>query len=286
MTPTDAMSWGKWQLDFTKKTLIMGVLNVTPDSFSDGGRYEAVDVAVAQAKAMVTNGADIIDIGGESTRPGFTPVSQTDELERVLPVIEALRGEVDVPFPLIRIKPRQLGKPLKQGQAIINDIWGAKYDPEMAKVAAKTDVPIILTHNRESLEYTNFMDDVIRDLQESVQICVQAGVQTDRIIIDPGIGFAKSYEQNLDMRRLNELTNLGFPILLGTSRKSLIAQTLHTPPEDRLEGTSATIALGIERGCDIVRVHDVKEMARTSKMMDAMLGKAGEPGWIKSLSME
>ncbi|GAK13921.1 dihydropteroate synthase [Geomicrobium sp. JCM 19039] len=274
MTPTDAMSWGKWQLDFTKKTLIMGVLNVTPDSFSDGGRYEAVDVAVAQAKAMVTNGADVIDIGGESTRPGFTPVSQVDEIGRVLPVIEALNGEVDVPISIDTYKAETARRAIEAGAAIINDIWGAKYDPEIAKVAAKTGVPIILTHNRQSLEYAHFMDDVIRDLQESVQICVRAGVQTDRIIIDPGIGFAKSYEQNLElMRRLNELTNLGFPILLGTSRKSLIAQTLHTPPEDRLEGTSATIALGIERGCHIVRVHDVKEMARTSKMMDAMLGK-------------
>lgn len=243
MTPTDAMSWGKWQLDFTKKTLIMGVLNVTPDSFSDGGRYEAVDVAVAQAKAMVTNGADVIDIGGESTRPGFTPVSQVDEIGRVLPVIEALNGEVDVPISIDTYKAETARRAIEAGAAIINDIWGAKYDPEIAKVAAKTGVPIILTHNRQSLEYAHFMDDVIRDLQESVQICVRAGVQTDRIIIDPGIGFAKSYEQNLElMRRLNELTNLGFPILLGTSRKSLIAQTLHTPPEDRLEGTSATIA--------------------------------------------
>ncbi|MBM7635121.1 dihydropteroate synthase [Geomicrobium sediminis] len=268
------LSWGQWRLDFAKKTYIMGILNVTPDSFSDGGRYNNLDAAVERARQMVENGADIIDVGGESTRPGFTPVSVEDEIARVVPIIEAISSSVEVPVSIDTYKAATAEAAVKAGAAIINDIWGAKYDSQMASVAAKHEVPIVLTHNRNQVDYHDFLQDVVDDLLESVDVSIQAGVPKERIILDPGIGFAKSHEQNLKlMRRLDVITSLGFPVLLGTSRKSLIANTLQTPPNDRLEGTSATISLGIERGCHIVRVHDVKEMSRTSKMMDAMLGK-------------
>ncbi|GAK01800.1 dihydropteroate synthase [Geomicrobium sp. JCM 19055] len=237
------LSWGQWRLDFAKKTYIMGILNVTPDSFSDGGRYNNLDAAVERARQMVENGADIIDVGGESTRPGFTPVSVEEEIARVVPIIEAISSSVDVPVSIDTYKAATAEAAVKAGAAIINDIWGAKYDTQMASVAAKHEVPIVLTHNRNQAEYHDFLQDVVDDLLESVDLSIQAGVPKERIILDPGIGFAKSHEQNLElMRRLDVITSLGFPVLLGTSRKSLIANTLQTPPNDRLEGTSATIS--------------------------------------------
>ncbi|MDZ5782414.1 dihydropteroate synthase [Marinococcus luteus] len=267
------MRWKNWELDFSLKTFVMGILNVTPDSFSDGGRYSEVEQAVAQAEKLVGDGADIIDIGGESTRPGAAFVEAEEEQRRIVPVLEALRGRIGVPISVDTYKASTAEAAVKAGADIINDVWGAKADPDMARVAAEYDVPIILMHNRDNTEYQDLMPDMIQDVYESIAICEQAGVKADRIILDPGIGFAKTYEQNLEaMRKMDQFTSLSYPVLLGSSRKSLISKTLELPADDRVEGTGATISLGIERGCDIVRVHDVKEMTRVARMMDAMLG--------------
>jgi len=259
-------------LPIGERTLIMGILNVTPDSFSDGGRYVDPDQAVAHARELVEAGADILDIGGESTRPGSAPVEAAEELDRVLPVIRALAGECKVPLSIDTYKAEVADRAIEAGAHIINDVWGAKKDPRMAEVAANWDVPIILMHNRTNTDYTDFYRDFLNDLHESVNIAKVAGVKDDKIILDPGIGFAKSLEQNLEtMRRLDELVALGYPVLLATSRKSMIGKVLDLPVDQRVEGTAATVALGIERGCHMVRVHDVKEMKRVAKMMDAML---------------
>ncbi|MGG0185985.1 dihydropteroate synthase [Bacillus rhizoplanae] len=263
---------GEYALNLNEKTFIMGILNVTPDSFSDGGNYNEVEAAVRHAKEMVIDGAHIIDIGGESTRPGFAKVSAEEELQRVLPMIRAVSQAVDVPISIDTYKAEVAKQAIEAGAHIINDIWGAKAEPEIAKVAAHYDVPIILMHNRDNTNYRNLMPDMIADLYESVTIAKRAGVRDENIILDPGIGFAKTFEQNLEvMRNLEQLKLLGYPILLGTSRKSFIGHTLDLPVEERLEGTGATVCLGIQKGCEIVRVHDVKEMSRMAKMMDAML---------------
>ncbi|WP_079474381.1 dihydropteroate synthase [Marinococcus halophilus] len=267
------MRWKSWELDFSKKTFVMGILNVTPDSFSDGGRYSEVERAVVQAEKLVEDGADIIDIGGESTRPGATFVEAEEEQRRILPVLEALRGWIGVPVSVDTYKASTAEAALRAGADIINDVWGAKADPDMARIAAEYDVPIILMHNRDNTEYEDLMPDMIQDVYESIAICDRAGVKADRIILDPGIGFAKTYEQNLEaMRKMDQFTSLSYPVLLGSSRKSLISKTLELPAHDRVEGTGATVSLGIERGCDIIRVHEVKEMTRVARMMDAMLG--------------
>ncbi|MGR3766441.1 dihydropteroate synthase [Rossellomorea sp. NS-SX7] len=265
---------GKYRLDYSNKTLIMGILNVTPDSFSDGGSYDSVQKAVARAKEMVEEGADIIDVGGESTRPGHTPVSAEEEIARVVPIIEALVKEVDVPISIDTYKAETARKALDAGAHIINDVWGAKKDPLIAEVAAEKGVPIILMHNREEKEYEVFMRDAVQDLQESITLVKKAGVKDDQIILDPGIGFAKTFEQNLEMMRsVDILVSLGYPVLYATSRKRVIGHVLDLPVEERLEGTGATVCWGIQKGCQLVRVHDVKEMARMAKMTDALMGK-------------
>lgn len=269
---------GKFTIDLNKKTWIMGVLNVTPDSFSDGGLFRDVEKAVEHAKRMEAEGADFIDIGGESTRPGYTPVSVEDELKRVLPVIREVSKKVDLPISIDTYKAETARLALEAGASIINDVWGAKADSEMAKVAAESGAPIILMHNRNNMNYSDLMVDIITDLKESVEIVRRAGVKEENIILDPGIGFAKTYEQNLEvMDRLEELTALGFPIMLGTSRKSFVAKTLDLPKEERVEGTGATVCLGIEKGCRIVRVHDVLPIKRMATMMDAMLKRSPAP---------
>jgi len=266
------MQCGEYALNLNEKTFIMGILNVTPDSFSDGGNYDEVEAAVRHAKEMVIDGAHIIDIGGESTRPGFAKVSEEEELRRILPVVRAVSQAVDVPISIDTYKAEVAKQAIEAGAHIINDIWGAKAEPEIAKVAAHYDVPIILMHNRDNTNYRNFMADMIADLYESITIAKRAGVRDENIILDPGIGFAKTFEQNLEaMRNLEQLKVLGYPLLLGTSRKSFIGHALDLPVEERLEGTGATVCLGIQKGCEIVRVHDVKEMSRMAKMMDAML---------------
>ncbi len=268
---------GSHRLPIGRRTLVMGILNVTPDSFSDGGRYCDPERAVAHARELVAAGADIIDIGGESTRPGAEPVGLEEELARVLPIVQALAKECPVPLSIDTYKAEVAERTIRAGAHIINDVWGAKKDPRMASVAAELDVPIILMHNRDNMDYGDFFSDMVRDLRESVRIAVEAGVKPENIILDPGIGFAKTLEQNLEtMRRLDDIVALGYPVLLGTSRKSMIGRVLDLPVDQRVEGTAATVALGVAKGCHIVRVHDVKEMKRVVVMMDAMLkGDAG-----------
>jgi dihydropteroate synthase len=268
---------GDYELDLRKKTMIMGIVNVTPDSFSDGGRFYDIDRAVEHAKRLVADGADIIDIGGESTRPGAEKVSLEEELRRVIPVVKAVAQEIDVPISIDTYKAEVAKQAIEAGAHIINDVWGAKADAKMAEVAAFYDVPIILMHNRHDLQYRDLISDMISDLMESVAIVKRAGVKDENIILDPGIGFAKTVEHNLEiMRRLDEFTKLGYPLLLGTSRKRFIGHVLDLPVNERVEGTGATVCLGIVKGAHIVRVHDVLPIARMAKMMDAMLGKGAE----------
>lgn len=270
---------GAYQLNYRNKTLIMGILNITPDSFSDGGKYTQTESAIKRAAQMVADGADLIDIGGESTRPGYTRISDEEEIERVVPIIEAITRNVDVPVSVDTYKSKVAKQALEAGAHIINDIWGVKADPEMAKVAAKYDVPIILQHNRKEPNYEFFIRDVYNDLYKSVGLARIAGVKPENIILDPGIGFAKSQEQNLEiMRNLDTMISLGYPVLIGTSRKGFIGNVLDLPVSERLEGTGATVCYGIQKGCQLIRVHDVKEMARMAKMMDALMGKGNDNG--------
>ncbi len=275
----ERIKWENYTLDFSEKTYVMGILNVTPDSFSDGGQYDRSSRAVEHALSMIEEGADIIDVGGESTRPGATKVGEEEEMRRVLEPLKEVRKHVNAPISIDTYKANVAKTAIEAGANIINDVWGAKYDPDMAKVAAAYDVPIILMHNRETPQYNDLMTDIVNDLEESIQICLRAGVKEDRIILDPGIGFAKTYEENLlVMRHVSRVTDMGYPVLLGTSRKSIIAKTLDLPVDERMEGTGATVCYGIDKGCDIVRVHDIKPISRMVKMMDAMIGKGGYNG--------
>ncbi|WP_305764299.1 dihydropteroate synthase [Carboxydothermus pertinax] len=250
----------------------MGILNVTPDSFSDGGRYYDIEAALNHARQMVAEGADIIDVGGESTRPGAEYVPAEEEIRRVLPVVEALVREIEVPISVDTYKAIVAEKVLEAGAHIINDVWGLQKDPKMAEVAARYEAPVVVMHNKTEAVYEDLIAEVISFLKESIKIGLRAGIPREKIIIDPGIGFGKSLEHNLIlMKRLNELKSLGQPILLGTSRKSLIGKTLDLPVNERVEGTAATVTLGIAKGVDIIRVHDVKEMVRVAKMTDAMV---------------
>ncbi|ALS80143.1 MULTISPECIES: dihydropteroate synthase [Planococcus] len=262
------------EINFTNKTLVMGILNVTPDSFSDGGKYAGVEQALSHAKQMVEEGVDIIDVGGESTRPGHVRISDQEEIERIVPVIKALREHFDVLISVDTYKSRVADAAIAAGAHIINDIWGAKFDPLIASVAAKWNVPMILMHNRHHASYSNFREDMMQDLSESIEIALAAGVRKEHIWLDPGVGFAKTVTQNLQAIQLVEqMVELGYPILLGTSRKSFIGKILDTTVEERLEGSLATICCGISHGCHVVRVHDVKETVRTVRMMDALTGK-------------
>ncbi|WP_335872122.1 dihydropteroate synthase [Bacillus sp. 2205SS5-2] len=263
---------GPYTLEYGEKTLVMGILNVTPDSFSDGGKYKVIEEAVFRAKEMISHGADIIDIGGESTRPGFEAVSIEEELSRVIPVIKAVSQAVSVPISIDTYKAETAQRAIEAGAHIINDVWGAKKDPNMASVAAKKGVPIILMHNRESKEYEHFVRDVLQDVQKSIEIVKQAGVRDEKIILDPGIGFAKDVKLNIKMmNELDKLVALGYPVLLGTSRKRFIGHVLDLPVEKRVEGTGATVCYGIQKGCRMIRVHDVREIKRMTQMMDALL---------------
>ncbi|KYG91013.1 MULTISPECIES: dihydropteroate synthase [Metasolibacillus] len=261
-------------LDFQKETVIMGILNVTPDSFSDGGKYDSIDAAITQAKRMVAEGAKIIDIGGESTRPGHIPVSEQEELERILPIIRALASEVPAIISVDTYKANVARAAIEAGAHIINDIWGAKKEPKIAQVAAELGVPIILMHNRQDEDYVDYWADFKKDMQESIGIARQAGVPDAHIMLDPGIGFVKNLQQSIEtMQRLDELVAFGYPVLLATSRKRMIGTILNLPVDERVEGTAATCAFGVQKGCHLMRVHDVKEVARTVKVMDALVGK-------------
>ncbi|WP_313640937.1 dihydropteroate synthase [Paenibacillus sp.] len=264
---------GNTDLQLGNRTLIMGILNVTPDSFSDGGLWDDPDKAVEHALRMDADGADIIDIGGESTRPGHKPVGLEEELARVLPVIESIhRAAPHIPLSIDTYKAEVARQAIAAGAHIINDIWGCKADPEMAAVAAAADCPIILMHNRQDREYTNLSADMSVDLKESIDLALAAGVKPANIILDPGIGFAKDFNENLQaMMLLDGLTEFGYPLLLATSRKKFIRTVLDLPSDDVVEGTAATVAFGIAQGCQIVRVHDVSLINRTVKMCDSML---------------
>ncbi|MFX3673714.1 MAG: dihydropteroate synthase [Paenisporosarcina sp.] len=260
--------------DFHNETIVMGILNVTPDSFSDGGKFDAVESAIAHATQMVSEGAKIIDIGGESTRPGHAAVSVEEELNRVIPVIKALSTELNVAISIDTYKAQVAEQAILAGAHIINDIWGAKKEPEIAEVAARLNVPILLMHNREEANYTDFWNEVRADLEESIKIAKDAGVPDTNIWLDPGIGFGKTTEHNIKMmQHLTDLVGMGYPVLLATSRKSMIGNVLKLPVSERLEGTAATVSYGVMSGCHMMRVHDVKEIVRTVDMMDVLIGK-------------
>lgn len=260
-------------LDLRSRTHIMGILNVTPDSFSDGGRYTSTRTAVERAMEMVREGADLIDIGGESTRPGAERVTLEEELARVVPVVKALVAEgLPVPISVDTYKAEVARQAMEAGAHIVNDIWGFQGDPGLQQVALDFGCPVILMHNRRETAYTDFIPDVLYDLRRSVDIALQAGVRPEHIILDPGLGFAKTMEHNLHLfSNLHRIAELGYPVLLGASRKSFIQKTLGRPAQDVLEGTAATTALGIAQGCSIVRVHDVAEMKRVAIMTDAIV---------------
>lgn len=286
---------GKFTFAWGSRTYVMGILNLTPDSFSgDGlinasGEDDGQERAIEQSRRFISAGCDILDVGGESTRPGAAQVKVEDEIRRVVPVISALRAEFpDVPISVDTYKSAVAEQAFAAGASILNDVWGLRADPELAAVAARYHVPVVLMHNRSNpasvevrgrlgnayigAEYDDLMEDVKRELMESVALAHAAGIPDDRIILDPGIGFGKTVSQNLELiRRLDQVRALGYPVLLGPSRKSFIGYTLDLPPDQRLEGTAAAVAVGITRGADIVRVHDVEQMVRVARMTDAIV---------------
>ncbi len=281
---------GKQLFDWGHRTYVMGIINVTPDSFSGDGTYNAqnyVDASLKQAERFANEGADIVDIGGESTRPGAELVEPEEELERIIPVVEAIQANLDIPISIDTYKATVAEAAIQAGAELVNDVWACKGDPEMAPLLARAGVPVVLMHNRSKarnaqlvanlggryigVEYDNLMEDIKRELLESVKIALKAGVSKEKIILDPGIGFGKTVEQNLELlRRSREIKAMGFPLLIGSSRKSFIGFTLDQSTEQRLEGTAATVAIAIDRGADIIRVHDVKEMALVARMTDAL----------------
>lgn len=264
---------GQHVLKLGTKTYVMGILNVTPDSFSDGGQFVDVDKAIEHAKEMVQLGADILDIGGESTRPGSAEVDAEEELRRVLPVIERLVKEVNVPISVDTYKASVAEKVLEAGAHVINDVWGLQRDLDMASVVAKYNAPVIIMHNQKGTEYSKDIMKAICDFfVKSINMALEAGVKKENIILDPGIGFGKTPEQNMIvMSRLGELNDLGYPVLLGTSRKSMIGKILDLPANERVEGTVATSVMGVVQGVDIIRVHDIKENLRAVKVTDVIV---------------
>ncbi|MDR1362774.1 MAG: dihydropteroate synthase [Spirochaetaceae bacterium] len=260
------------KFDWGKRTYIMGILNRTPDSFSDGGKYTGMEEALSHAAEMISRGADIIDIGGESTRPGFAPVGVNEEIDRVVPLIEAVSQKYGIPISVDTYHAKTAEAALKAGARIINDIWGLKADPEMAGVAARYQAPVCIMHNKKLPEYENLLKDVLKELEQSVELAVKSGIKNENIIIDPGIGFGKTYEHNIEiMKNLEIFKSLGFPILLGISRKSMIGLTLDMPVDKRLEGTIAANVIGIMKGADIIRVHDVEQNRLAAVMTDRIV---------------
>lgn len=254
------------------KTYIMGILNVTPDSFSDGGKFNSIDSALRHCEQMVNDGADIIDVGGESTRPNYTKISEEEEILRVVPIIEAIKKRFDIPISIDTYKSQVAEETAKIGVDLINDIWGLKYDKNMVNIVKKYNLPCCIMHNRDNTDYTNFIQNVKSDLMESVSIALENGVSKDKIILDMGIGFAKSLNQNLQiMKHLNEFNDLGYPILLGTSRKSMIGLTLDLPSNERVEGTLVTSVMAVQCNCMFIRVHDVLQNRCAIDMTRAIL---------------
>lgn len=265
------MKIGSREFDTEKKTYIMGILNVTPDSFSDGGKFKERDAALYHAKKMVEEGADILDVGGESTRPGHIQISGSKEIERTAPMIELLKQEFDIPVSIDTYKTKVAKAALEAGADMINDIWGGKYEEEMAGLIAGSGASCCLMHNKKQANYETLMEELKSDLRESVRIAEAAGIRPDKIILDPGIGFGKTYEQNLEIIYcLDRLHALGYPVLLGASRKSVIGLSLDLPVSERLEGTLVTTVMAVMKGCAFVRVHDVKENVRAIRMAEAI----------------
>jgi len=252
---------------------IVGILNVTPDSFSDGGKWNTLDDALRHADVMINEGVDIIDVGGESTRPGYKVISEDAEIGRVVPVIEALHSRFEVPISVDTYKSAVAEAALNAGAVFVNDIWGLKHDPGIADVIARCGAACCLTHNRINMDYGEFMSDLLDDLRKSAEIALNAGIPADKIILDPGVGFAKTYELDLDViNRLDEIVGLGYPVMLGASRKRVVGTALGLPVAERVEGTLAATVVGIMRGCSFVRAHDVKETKRVIQMTEAILG--------------
>ena len=283
MSSKNVTRCGKTEFHWGERTYVMGIVNVSPDSFSGDGASD-IETAAAQAYRFVDEGADILDIGGESTRPGFSQITVEEELRRVVPVIERLASRINVPLSIDSSKYEVAKQSLAVGASILNDQWGLKTEPKLAELAAKRNVPIILMSNqrdiggydagvgRDTASYNDVMSEVIMSLRKSVAEAQRAGVSKENIIIDPGIGFGKTWQQDIEIiRRLKELETMGLPILVGTSRKSLIKMVLNLPANQRVEGTAATVAVSIANGADIVRVHDVKQMVRVCKMTDAII---------------
>lgn len=261
----EPLVWGR-------RTYVMGIINLSPDSFSGDGLGADLTAVVEQGLRFQAEGADFLDVGAESTRPGSTPISPERELDLLLPALTALAAQVNIPISVDTYKSQVARPAIKAGAAILNDVWGLKYDPAIAAVAAETGAPLILMHNQQGQEYRNLLPDIFASLRQSVAQATAAGVARDKIILDPGIGFGKTAEHNLEiLRRLREFRSLGWPLLLGSSRKSTIGRVLDLPVEQRLAGTAATVALSIAGGADIVRVHDVREMAQVCRMSDAIV---------------
>ena len=268
------MKIGNREFQTKGHTYVMGILNVTPDSFSDGGKWNDRDRALKHVEEMIAEGMDIVDIGGESTRLGYTLLSDEEEIARVVPMIEAVKANFDIPISLDTYKSGVAEAGIRAGADLINDIWGLKYDRHMAEVIAKSGLPCCLMHNRKEPDYTDFIADFLKDMQETIDIAKKAGIADENIILDPGVGFGKTYENNLEIiNKLECMHALGYPILLGTSRKSVIGLTLDLPADQRMEGTVATTVIGVMKGVAFVRVHDVKENYRALKMTEAILGR-------------
>lgn len=267
------MKIGKYNFDLENDPIIMGILNVTPDSFSDGGKWNNIDAALKHAEDMIRDGAKIIDVGGESTRPGYTLISDEEEISRVVPVIEKIKENFDVPVSLDTYKTNVARAGVEAGADMINDVWGLKWkDRDMADLVAKSKAAVCIMHNKDNISYSNYVEDVLAELKESIDIAHKAGVNDSQIVVDPGVGFGKDYEQNLlIIKYVDRLKKLGYPVLLGTSRKSVIGLTLDVDKDNRMAGTVATTVMGYERGCSIFRVHDVKENYEALMMAKAIL---------------
>lgn len=275
------MRIGNRDFDTKHKTYIMGILNVTPDSFSDGGKFDNLDAALYHTEDMIREGADIVDIGGESTRPGHTVITEEEEIARVTPVIEAVKRRFDIPVSIDTYKGKVTEAALQAGADLVNDIWGFKHDRKVAELTAKYQAACCLMHNRHEAVYGNFLEELVTDMEECVRIAREAGVSEEKIMIDPGVGFGKTYEMNLEViHHVDVLHRLGLPILLGTSRKSVIGLALDLPADQRVEGTLVTTVIGVMKSCAFVRVHDVKENKRAIQMTEAILGRR-EAEWIR-----
>lgn len=276
------MRIGNREFDTANHTYIMGILNVTPDSFSDGGKWNGMDAALRHAEEMITAGADILDVGGESTRPGHLQISEEEEICRTAPILEALKERFDIPLSIDTYKSNVAEAAIKAGADLVNDIWGFLYDEKMAEVVKRYDVACCLMHNRDNKKYNNFLRNVQDDLKRCIQAAKDARISDDKIMLDPGIGFAKTYEMNLEvMNHLADFKSLGYPLLLGTSRKSMIGLTLDLPADEREEGTLVTTVMAVQNGYGFVRVHDVEKNRRAIQMTESILKERKIERWIK-----